>query len=140
MVRISNLDVLKVLMKNSKTPFLEMARMLGVSETAIRKRIRKMEEEGVIRAYTVDVDPKKIGFEVNALIGLDTEPEVYLQVIEKLRSMDEIRSLYTSSGDHMIMMEIWFKNMDELSKFVDFLNSMNGVKKVCPAIIMEKIK
>ncbi len=140
MVRISNLDVLKVLMKNSKTPFLEMARMLGVSETAIRKRIRKMEEDGVIRGYTIDVDPKKIGFEINALIGLDTEPEVYLQTIEKLKKMEEIKSLYSSSGDHMIMMEIWFKNTEELSKFVDFLNSMDGVKKVCPAIIMEKIK
>jgi len=140
MVRISNLDVLKVLMKNSKTPFLEMARLLGVSETAIRKRIRKMEEDGVIRGYTIDVDPKKIGFEINALIGLDTEPEVYLQTIEKLKKMEEIKSLYSSSGDHMIMMEIWFKNTEELSKFVDFLNSMDGVKKVCPAIIMEKIK
>ena len=140
MVRISNLDVLKVLMKNSKTPFLEMARMLGVSETAIRKRIRKMEEDGVIRGYTIDVDPKKIGFEINALIGLETEPEVYLQTIEKLKKMEEIKSLYSSSGDHMIMMEIWFKNTEELSKFVDFLNSMDGVKKVCPAIIMEKIK
>ncbi|RLF62442.1 MAG: transcriptional regulator [Thermoplasmata archaeon] len=117
-----------------------MARLLGVSETAIRKRIRKMEEDGVIRGYTIDVDPKKIGFEINALIGLDTEPEVYLQTIEKLKKMEEIKSLYSSSGDHMIMMEIWFKNTEELSKFVDFLNSMDGVKKVCPAIIMEKIK
>jgi len=140
MVRISNLDILKILIKNSKTPFLEIARVLGVSETAIRKRIRKMEEDGIIRGYTIDVDPKKMGFEIEAMIGLDTEPEFYMKTIQKLRDMKEVRSLYSSSGDHMIMMEVWFKNTEELSNFVDSLNSMEGVKRVCPAIIMEKIK
>lgn len=117
-----------------------MAKILGVSETAVRKRIKKLEREGVIKRYTIEIDPKRIGFEINTLIGIDTKPEHYISTLEKLRKMKEIVSLYSSSGDHMILAECWFKNSRELTKFVKFLETSEGVMKVCPALILEKIK
>ena len=140
MVRISNLSVLERLSENSRMSFIRIAKNLGVSETAIRKRVRKMENEGTIRKYTLDINPKKIGFEVNALIGLDTKPENYLSVIGTLKEIPEIRSLSSSSGDHMILTECWFKNSDELSVFTKKLEAIEGVTRICPAIITEKIK
>ena len=140
MVRISNHKLLKILMKNSRTPFLKIARMLGVSETAVRKRVKKLQEAGVIRRFTIEVDPKKVGFEVIALIGMDTKPEHYLSTLGKLKGMEEIVSLYSSSGDHMILMECWFKNSGELAEFCKRLEAMEGVTRICPAIILEKIK
>ena len=140
MVRISNLDILKILMENSRVPFLKIAKIFGVSETAVRKRVRKMEENGIIRRYTVDVDPKKIGFKVNTIIGVDTEPEYYLSTIEKMKGMDEVVRLYSSSGDHMILAECWFRDSSDLNEFVKKLSGMEGVTRVCPAIIVERIK
>ena len=140
MVRISDLDLLHMLMENSRTPFLEIARRLGVSEAAVRKRVRKLEEEGVIRRYTIDVDLRKMGFEVHALIGVDTEPEEYIPTLEKLRKMEEVISLYSASGDHMILIECWFRTSTKLTEFIKKLNDMKGVTKICPAIILEKIK
>ncbi|MBD3155218.1 MAG: winged helix-turn-helix transcriptional regulator [Candidatus Aenigmarchaeota archaeon] len=140
MVRISNLKILNILQDNSRTPFIEIAKRLGVTDTAIRKRINKMEKLGIIRKYTVEVDPKKIGYPVDALIGIDTEPEYYISMIERLKDMKIIRKLFSSSGDHMIMMECWFKASQELRDFVKKLESIQGVTRVCPAIILERIK
>ncbi|MHA1238280.1 MAG: Lrp/AsnC family transcriptional regulator [Candidatus Odinarchaeia archaeon] len=140
MVRISNLELLKLLRENSRISFVELARHFNVSETAIRKRIRKLEQEGVIKKYTVEVDPKKIGFEVRALIGIDTEPEEYIPTLEKLKEMREVESLYSSSGDHMILIECWFKDTKELTEFVKILEAIKGIIRICPAIILEKIK
>lgn len=140
MVRISNIDIIKILQENSRIPYLEIAKMLGVSETAIRKRIRKLEEEGVIRKYTVEVDHKKLGFEINALIGVDTKPENYLTTLETLKNMEEVKSLYSASGDHMILIEGWFQNSKQLTEFCRKLQEINGVTRICPAIILEKIK
>jgi len=140
MVRISDLEILRILRENSRTPFVKIAKILGVSEAAVRKRVRKLEREGVIRRYTIEVDPKKLGFEVNALIGIDTKPEYYISTLEKLKEMKEVISLYSSSGDHMILIECWFKNSEELTKFVKTLERTEGVTKICPAIILEKIK
>ncbi|HEX69183.1 transcriptional regulator [Candidatus Bathyarchaeota archaeon ex4484_231] len=140
MVRISNIDIIRILQENSRIPYLEIAKTLGVSETAIRKRIRKLEEEGIIRKYTIEVDHKKLGFEINTLIGIDTKPENYLTVLETLKNMEDVKSLYSASGDHMILIECWFQNSKQLTKFCRKLQEINGVTRICPAIILEKIK
>ena len=140
MVRISDLKLIRILMENSRTPFVRIAEALGVSEAAVRKRVKKLEREGVIRRYTVEVDLKKLGFEVHALIGIDAKPEHYVQVLEELRDMDEVLSLYSSSGDHMILMECWFRDSRELAAFVKRLKGMEGITRICPAIILEKVK
>ena len=90
--------------------------------------------------YTIEVDLKKLGFEVNVLIGLDTRPEDYISVLEKLKEMDEVMSLYSSSGNHMILMKCWFRSSKELADFIKTLKGIRGVTRVCPAIILEKIK
>jgi len=140
MVRVSDIEIIRMLMENARIPYVRMAEKLGVSEAAVRKRIRKLEREGVIKKYTVEVDPKKLGFEVVALIGVDAKPESFITVLEALKGMEEVVSLYSSSGDHMMLVEVWFRNSEELTRFVKKLESLEGVTRVCPAIILEKVK
>lgn len=140
MVRISNLELIKLLKDNSRLSFVEMAKHFKVSETAVRKRMKKLKQDGVIRKFTIDIDPKKIGLNTEALIGIDTEPEHYINVMEKLKANEDVISLSSSSGDHMIMVECWFENTMQLTGFVKELEAMEGVRKTCPAIITEKIK
>jgi Lrp/AsnC family transcriptional regulator for asnA, asnC and gidA len=140
MVRISNLELLRMLQENSRVPFVKLARHLGVSETAVRKRVKKLEKDGVIRKFTVEIDPKKIGLETRALIGLDTKPEKYMTTIDRLKGMKDILCLYSSSGDHMICMECWFEDSKKLGNFLKSLKKIEGVTRICPAIMLEKIK
>ncbi|MEM0240261.1 MAG: Lrp/AsnC family transcriptional regulator [Candidatus Nezhaarchaeales archaeon] len=140
MVRFSNLELLRILRENARTPFLRIAKQLGVTETAVRKRVRRLEEEGIIVRYTVEVDFKKLGYEVHAFIGIDTKPETLIDTIKSLKGLEEVVSLYSTSGDHMLIAECLFKSSSDLVKFIDKLNSMSGVTRVCPAIVVEKIK
>ena len=140
MVRISNIKLLRILRENSRISYLEIARILGVSETAVRKRVKRLLEEGVIRRFTVEIDPKKVGYQVVAMIGLDTKPEALISVLEMLKELENVQNLYSSSGDHMIMMECWFKDYSELSRFIKSLEGIEGITRICPAIILEKIK
>jgi len=140
MVRFTDLELIRALREDSSRSYVELARIFGVTEAAIRKRIKRLKSEGVIKKFTIEVDIKKLGFEVHTLIGLDASPEKLIHVLEDLKCMDEVVSLYTSSGDHMILVECWFKNMDELSSFIKKLNNKDGVVRVCPATILEKIK
>jgi len=140
MVRISNIDLIRELMKNSRIPYSELSRKFGVSETAIRKRVKRLKEEGVIRKFTVDVNPRKLGFEVVAIVGIDVRPERYVAIIEALKSKEEVVGLYTASGDHMIIAECWFRDSEEFSKFIRDVERMEGITRVCPAIVIEKLK
>lgn len=140
MVRISDIELLKLLMENARLSYVEMARMLRVSEAAVRKRVKRLEDLGVIGRYTVEVDPRKLGYEVVAIIGLDADPERLLAVMDELRKLKEVVRLYLTSGDHMLVAECWFKSSQELSNFVRDLESREGVRRVCPAIVMERLK
>ncbi len=140
MVRISELDMIKLLRKNARMSFVDIAKKLNVTEAAVRKKMKSLESRGVIKGYTVLSDPKKLGYNIDAIIGLDSMPEELVHVVKKLKKMKEILNLYMSSGDHMVMMECWFKDNEELSNFIMELEKIHGVTKVCPATILEKIK
>ncbi len=140
MVRISNLELLLALRENSRIPYVELAKRFGVSETAIRKRVRKLEHDGVITKYTIEVDTRKIGYDVNAIIGVDTKPEDYMAAIEKMKKMRDVKCMCSCSGDHMILLECWFRNSSELSRFMKKLKGVDGVTKICPALKTETIK
>ncbi len=139
-MKISDFELIMLLRKNARMSFIEIAKRFGVSDTAVRKRIKKLESEGVILKYTIEVDPKKLGFNAVAIIGVDTLPEYYVSLMNKFKGMDEVVSLYATTGDHMMLLECWFRSSDELTNFVEMLRNMEGVKRVCPAIILEKIK
>jgi len=127
-------------MENSRIKFTELAKIFGVTETAIRKKIKQFEEKGIIQKYTIEINPKEMGYNIDSLIGIDTEPEYYMKTLELLRDIKETIAVYSSSGDHMILVRIWFKNYDGLMEFIKKLNEIKGVTKVCPATIVDKIK
>ncbi len=140
MVRISDEDILKILLNNAKIKNTEIARKLNVSEGAIRKRIKKLEEEGIIKGYSAKVNIKKLGYNIDTIIGIDTTPEGFLYVLNKLKENPKVLQLWTSTGDHMIMFRAWFKDNEELTNFVRKINKMKEVTKTCPAILIEEIK
>lgn len=127
-------------MENARASYVEIAEKLGVSEAAVRKRIRRLENLGAIRRYTIDLDPRRLGYEVLAIIGLDVEPEHLLKVMEELKGREEVVRLYLTSGDHMLIVECWFENSQEFSSFIKGLESREGIKRVCPAIVLERLK
>ncbi|MBI2654084.1 Lrp/AsnC family transcriptional regulator [Candidatus Woesearchaeota archaeon] len=135
-----DLGIIETLSKNSRTPFMEIARKLKVSESTIRKRVSKLEDEGIIKKYSLVVDTNKIGIAHRALIGVDVTPEKYLDVAKKLAEFDGVKFAASTTGDHMFMLEVWTKNDDELRAVSDKLKGIDGVTRICPAIIKDTLK
>ncbi len=142
MVRISEKDlaIIEFLMKDARMPYTEIARRLGVTEAAVRKRVKKLEEEGIIKGYRARVDAKKIGYKIVAEIGFDIEPEKYVSVIAEVKGWPEVKRMKSTTGDHMVVMECWFHDSDEMVRFVRKLEGLEGVQRVCPAILVEELK
>ncbi len=139
MVRISDASLLSMLEENARKTYVELAKSLGVSETAIRKKIKKLEKEGVIKKYTIVVDYQKIGY-IHAIVGVDVLPEKYFSIINYLKELSEVKSLYSSSGDHDIMVEFVVQGTEKLMEITKKIEQIEGVKRVCPALTLEKIK
>ena len=135
-----DLGIIEMLSKNSRTPYMGIAKKLKVSESTIRKRVFNLEKKGVIKKYSLVVDTVKIGFENIALIGVDVTAEKYLDVAKKLTEIDGVRYVASSTGDHMFMLEAWTRNGEDLRALSDKIKGLDGVTRICPAIIKDTLK
>ncbi len=132
--------LIEMLMENARTPYTELAERLGISDVAVINRVRKLERMGLIKRYTILVDPGKLGYKAVSYTGVDVEPEHLFDIIASLKDKGYVRMLAITSGDHSIMALIWASNGEELAKIHDEISRMPGVKRVCPAIILEMVK
>ena len=61
-------NILRLLQQNSRMSYLEMSRQMGISDATIQLRIRRLKEHGIIKKFTVIVDPASIGYAVAAIM------------------------------------------------------------------------
>lgn len=133
--------ILEILRKNARTPYTQIAKKIELSEGAVRKRVDALEKKGIIKKYVAIINPKKIGYDSITILGLDVEPTTLLHVADEVAKIKEAKNVYISTGDHMIMAEIWARNGKELSEILaNKIGKIEGIKRICPAIILEKVK
>jgi len=136
-----DLRIIELLLEDGRRPYTEMAKRLGLSESTVRKRVQALVKEGVIRRFTVEVEPSKMGLRTVAIVGVDVEPPRLLEVAQRLSELREARWVATSTGDHMIVMEVWTRDGRVLTRLIsESIGRIEGIERVCPAIILEKLK
>lgn len=133
--------ILAVLEDDAQASYTEIAEQANVSKPTVRKYIDKLESEGVIVGYSADIDPKKLSGMSIALVGMDVASERYVEVTRELKDLDVIESLYTSSGDHMLMAEVRAADGDEVGEAIrEEILSIEGVTAAHPSFLQERLK
>jgi len=133
--------ILSVLEEDAKASYAEIAERADVSKPTVRKYIDQLEENGVIIGYSADVDPKKLASKSIALVGLDVESEEYVEATREIKELEEVESLYSSSGDHMLMAEVRAADGDDLADIIsDKLVEIEGVTAAHPSFLQERLK
>ncbi len=132
--------ILEMLMRNSRISYTDLARIVGLSDVAVIKRIKKLEDAGVIKSYTIVVDPSKIGYKLTCFTGINVQPQELFHVLEELKKIPNIKYIAMTSGDHHIMAIIWARDQEELTEIHEKILGIKGVEKVYPAIKLQEVK
>ncbi len=140
MLDMVSLRIIEELSENARTPYMEIARKLNLSESAIRKRVENLQNDGVIKQYSLVVDHSKLGFGNIALVGVDVDSEYFFDVAKQLKKIDEVKYMASSTGDHMFMLKIWARDSEHLNEISNTIKHIEGVRRICPAIIKDTIK
>ncbi len=135
-----DVKILRMLQENSRIPYNEIAKAVGLSDVAVIKRIKKLEKEGIIKKYTIVVDPAKLGYKNVSITGVNVEPDHLFNVIEKLKNKDYVKYLALTSGDHSLVLVIWGKDSSDIARIHREIEALEGVIKVYPAIVLDVIK
>jgi Lrp/AsnC family transcriptional regulator for asnA, asnC and gidA len=135
-----DVKILEILRRNARIPYTEIARQLGMSDVAVLKRIKRMEAQGIILRYTIEVNPRILGAGARSITGIDVEPTELFNVVEKLKRIPEIEYLAITSGDHSLIAFVRAPDSEQLAKVHELISSITGVKQVWPAIIVDEVK
>ncbi|HMF32389.1 MAG TPA: Lrp/AsnC family transcriptional regulator [Candidatus Lokiarchaeia archaeon] len=119
--------ILKALQENCKVPYKEMGRTLGFVASTIHARVKKMEEQGVIKQFIALVDPTKLNYNVNAILGLSVDPTKIREVGMKISEFPEVKLVANSTGDHDLLVHILVPDNSKLGELILKIKSIDGV-------------
>jgi DNA-binding Lrp family transcriptional regulator len=122
-----DMKIVRLLQQNARTPYVEMAKELGVNEATVRRRVEKLIEDKMIQRFTVLLDYHKLGRVIKAFVGLRVQPAKLRSIIDHLSKHPDIHTLYRTSGDMDILAEVLFVTMEELNAFLEKELQLEGI-------------
>jgi Lrp/AsnC family transcriptional regulator for asnA, asnC and gidA len=108
-------QILEILIKDSRTPYLEIARMCHVSGGTIHVRMKKMEDMGIIKGTKLLLDTSKLGYDVCCFVGIFLDKSSsFSYVLEEMKKIKEIVELHYTTGEYSIFVKVICKSISHL--------------------------
>ncbi|MBI2994282.1 MAG: Lrp/AsnC family transcriptional regulator [Gammaproteobacteria bacterium] len=128
--------LLQLLRDNARESVSSLARKLGVSRTAVQERILRLQREGVIRGFTVQLNPDWLKGQINAMVSLVVDPKFTAKVIDALETMPAIAALWTVSGKNDLIAMARAPTTADIDRVLDEVGSLQGVTRTESSIIL----
>ncbi len=133
-----DLKILEILLKNSRTPFRRIAKELSIGESTVYSRINKLLDLGVLKGFTILIDYSRLGLGVESFVEIKVEPKYLHKVVSDIAKIEGISEIYEVSGEYPILTKIITSSNEELSKVIDMISSVNGVKEINVKYVLRK--
>lgn len=115
--------LLDELQANARLSVAELGRRIGLSPTATAERLKQMEEAGILRAYTVQIDREALGLEVMAFIRMSCGGQNYYRLLEYVQTLEEVRECHHLTGGDDFLLKVTTTSMDDLEALIEALLS-----------------
>jgi len=125
---------------NARISYAEMAKRLNVPESTVRYRVKRLLNAKVIRKVMALVDPRKVGFDVSAIVMVKVDPNYVGAAIRGVTSFEEAQHVFQATGEYDIISVIHVRDMKALNGFKQRVKMLEGVKDVAVWVITELIK
>ena len=139
--QIDNVDrhILAILIKNSRTPFTEIAQKLLISAGTVHVRYNKMEEAGIIKSSTLVLDYEVMGYTFTGYVGISlTESAKVSSVLEDLRKIPEVTVASFTTGQYGIYCKVRCKDTVHARDIITKIMSKKGVRKTDTMVCLEE--
>jgi Lrp/AsnC family leucine-responsive transcriptional regulator len=114
-----NRKLLAALMKNPRAPIATLARRVGLSAPAVRERLLRLEESGVIKGWRVELDPQALGYPIAILVRVRPMPGQLPKIAKLAQSMPQVTECHRITGEDCFLMRLYLRSLDELDGLLD---------------------
>ena len=114
-----NLELLRLLLDDPRISTSELARRVGMSAPAVRERVLRLEEAGVIAGYRLELDPTALGYPVCAFVRVRPAPGQLAKVAELARRLPQVVECHRVTGEDCFVLKVHLPGLDQLDEVLD---------------------
>jgi DNA-binding Lrp family transcriptional regulator len=140
MVDETSKRVIEEYLRDSRQSFREVARKIGVSRGTVASRIKDLEETGVIKKYTTQLDYEKLGYELTAVTEIIISEGMMIEVGKEIAKIKQALGVYNVTGDSDIHVIAKFKSRQELSDFTKTILKRPYVVRTKTHVVLNSLK
>mgnify|MGYP000489321875 FL=1 len=127
-------EIIEILKRNARTPYTTIAKKLGLSEAAIRKRISKLLRQGVIKRFTIEYSLQN---EIKAVVLVKTSPQVpVFKISKEIANLQGVDHVYEITGEYDVLAVIRASNVLALDSIINSIRNIDGVSGTNTMIIL----
>lgn len=136
--------ILRSLQENARLSNAELAQKVGLSTSPVWRRVKALEEAGVITGYQALVDPASVGLAVNVFVhvSLEKQVEAALEAFEAaIRRRPEVLECYLMTGESDYLLRVVVPNLGAYERFVmDHLTRIRGIASIKSSFALRPVK
>jgi Lrp/AsnC family leucine-responsive transcriptional regulator len=113
--------ILEHLQQNARLSLAELSRRIGLSPTATAERMKQMEEAGILRGFTVEIDRESLGLEVMAFIRMSCGGHHYHRLLDFVQTLEEVRECHHLTGGDDFLLKVTTTSLGDLEALIEAL-------------------
>jgi len=135
-----DIKILTHLLTDGRQSARQLSHRLGTSTVTMISRIKKLQENKIIKGYSVRLDHELLGYEITAIIEIKTTKGKMVEIENKIAKQENVIAVYDITGDADTIVIAKFKNRKALSIFVKKLLGTSYVENTVTHIVLNTIK
>ena len=142
MERVDEIDlkILNLLQRDSRASFSKIASSLKITTGTAYNRVRSLEDRGILKGYTIMLDPAKLGYTLTAIIMIQAEGKHIVDAEKEIAKMKDAICVYDITGDFDIAVIARFRDTSGLNSFVKKLLTLPYIRRTVTNVVLNVVK
>lgn len=111
--------ILRELVEDPRLGTAELARRVGMSAPAVRERVQRLEDTGVIAGYRLQIDPRALGYAVMVFVRIRPNPRQLQAIADIARELPNVVECHRITGEDCFIVKAWLQDLDQLDGLLD---------------------
>ncbi len=136
----TDVKILKALIEDARFSSRQIAKNVGVSVGTVLSRIKKMEDEGLLKGYSVIIDHEKLGFQLTVVTEISVSKGKLVETENEIAKIPNVCGVYDVTGSTDAIIVAKFKNREDLSNFTKKLLTLPYIERTNTHIVLTTVK
>lgn len=142
MIKIDDTDgkLIKILSEDSRKSFKDISDELGLSVITVRKRVKRLIDEEIIKKFTIVLNPELFESRITSFITIHPSAHRQHEIIDKVAKLEEVEESHLMTGGCGLSMKVHVDSLMELNDFIEKVRGIQGVISIENCVVLRKVK